>query len=169
MDDFLIATSIPLDSDVKVDPGRGIRYLQRKYVSSELLRLCRTERPIELRVDCVDQHRIYAKFRTKWVLAQTAQTLKRGSLSVEDMLFEGAIDLTRRSETVRRRDAIRRARTLRINEANQAAEATKHLEWQLTKVSENSHQSEVNSERRSVDWGDPKSFIRPFKLEGEEE
>lgn len=170
MDDFLIATSIPLDRAVKVDPIRGIRYLQRKYVSSDLLRLCRTERPIEIRIDCVDPHRLYVKFRSRWVLAQTAQSLKRGSLSGVAKLFEGAIDAVRRGQVAKVRDAIRQERTFRIEQANQAAAATKHLEPQLTKENEGAmREHAVEGEPVDVHWGNPETYIRPFAIEGEDE
>lgn len=169
MDDFLIATSIPLDRSVKIDPVRGIRYLQRKYISSDLLQLSRTERPVEIRIDCVDPHRIYVKFRSRWVLAQTAQSLKRGSLSSVAKLFEGAVDEVRRGRATRTRDTIRQDRLLRIDEANQAAEATKHLESQLKKEEESVKRGvKVEEEQVCANWGDPEAPILPFAIEGEE-
>lgn len=170
MDDFLIATSIPLDRSVKVDPVRGIRYLQRKYVSSDLLRLSRTEHPLEIRIDCVDPHRIYVKFRSRWVLAQTAQCLKRGNLSVVGKLFEGAVDGIRRSQAAKVRDAIRQERTLRIEHANQAAAATQHLNSQLNKVIDEAERGMAKGDQRvQVDWGSSEDPIFPFATEGDEQ
>lgn len=170
MDDFLISTSVPLDRSVKIDPVRGIRYLQRKYVSSDLLLLGRTERPVEIRIDCVDPHRIYVKFRSRWVLAQTAQSLKRGNSSTVTKLFEGAVDEARRGQAARSRAAIRQDRILRIEQANQAAAATKHLESQLKKEEGGVQRAaEVEEERVCANWGDPDAPILPFATDGEEE
>jgi putative transposase len=170
MDNFLIATSVPLDRCLKVDPVRGIRYMQRKYTSTSLLDLCRTENPIEMRIDCVDPHRMYVKFRTKWVLAQTPQSLKRGTMSVVEKLFEAAVDLIRRSGVARTRDAIRQERALRIEKANQEAKATKHLESQLTKpVEDNKPEPERSDQVGRIGWTDLEIPILPFKIEGEEQ
>lgn len=167
MDDFLIATSVPLERDLKVDPSRGIRYLQRKYVSDDLLRLIRTERPIEIRLDCVDPHRIYVKFRSKWVLARTAQSLKRGSLSDAAVLFEAAFDGSRRSEAAKARDEIRRQRTQRIEEANAAAKATKHLEKQFADTDQARQKPSPEAGGDRFDWGDLGQLLQPFDVEKE--
>lgn len=165
---FLIATSIPVDRSLRVEPGRGIRYLQRRFVSSELLLRCRTEAPVELRIDCVDQCRMYAKFRSGWVLALAADSLKRGALSKVAMLFEAATDATRRSAASKQRDAMRLERTLRIELANRKSGTTKHLEKHL-----GSHPApEVDEGQREKDepifWTDSQSTIVPFDVEGEE-
>lgn len=168
MDDFLIATSVPLTRSVKVDPIRGVRYLQRKYVSSELLRICRTESPVEFRIDCVDQHRMYVKFRSGWVLAQTADGLRRGPLSTLDKLFEAAADGAFRSAAAKQRDAIRLDRALRNEAANRAAQATKHLEPQLDSTSdEDAKQAERAAESEPICWTEPGVPLLPFELEGE--
>jgi hypothetical protein len=78
LDEFLIATSAPLERDVTPDPLRGIRYLQRTYASAELMALLRFQKPIDIRLDCVDPHRMYIRFPSKWVLAMTAQSLRTG-------------------------------------------------------------------------------------------
>jgi putative transposase len=167
MDDFLIATSVPLERGVKVDPIRGVRYLQRKYVSDDLLRLLRTERPIEIRLDCVDPHRIYVRFRSKWVLARTAQSLKRGGLSDAAMLFEGAFDGIRRSEAAKARDEIRRQRTQRIDDANAAAKATKHLEKQFDGADQAQQKQSQKAGDGRFDWGDLGQLMQPFDVEKE--
>ncbi|HET6805892.1 MAG TPA: hypothetical protein VFH59_10685 [Frateuria sp.] len=167
MDDFLIATSVPLDRDVRVDPIRGVRYLQRKYVSDELLRLIRTERPIEIRIDCVDSHRIYVRFRSKWVLARTAQSLKRGGLSDASKLFEGAVDGIRRSDAAKTRAEIRRQRTQRIDDANAAAKATRHLERQFDGTDQAQSKQTPEVEEGGFDWGDLDQLIQPFDVEKE--
>jgi putative transposase len=168
MDDFLIATSIPLDRDVKVDRSRGIRYLQRTYVSRELLQCYRTERPIEIRIDCVDPHRIYVKFRSKWVLAQTAQSLSRWSLPYAKRLFEGLNDVGWRSDATRIRGECRRERLTHIERANNAAKATKHLESQFKKsANEAERKRESPEDTGLIDWSDPHISVPPFEIEEE--
>lgn len=44
LDDFLIATSIPIERDLEVDPSRGVRYLQRIYTSADLVHQIRLHR-----------------------------------------------------------------------------------------------------------------------------
>lgn len=124
---------------------------------------------MEFRIDCVDQHRMYVKFRSGWVLAQTSDGLRRGSLSTLDKLFEAAADGAFRSAAAKQRDAIRLDRTLRNEAANRAAQATKHLEPQLDSTSdEEAKQAERAAKSEPICWTEPGVPLLPFELEGEE-
>ncbi|WP_266170167.1 integrase catalytic domain-containing protein [Dyella subtropica] len=128
VDDFLIATSVPIARDIKVDPSRGIRYLQRRYTSADLLREIRSQRPVEMRLDCVDPHRMYVKFCRRWVLANTAESLRVVGRDDLSKLFESLTDEATRSGNTRLRDKIRISRQARTEEANRTAGSTRHLE-----------------------------------------
>lgn len=165
---FLIATSIPIDRYLKIEPSRGIRYLQRRYVSSELLQRCRTESPIELRIDCVDQCRMYAKFRSGWVLALAADSLQRGALSTAAKLFEVATDGSRRIAAGRQRDAVRLERTLRLEVANRAGGTAKHLEPLLDRTpNPDRHANGLETPDEPLRWADPEVPLLPFDVEGQ--
>lgn len=128
--DFLIATSIPLRRPLQIDETRGIRHLQRTYSSSELLRLARTEKAREMRLDCANPRRMYVRFSSQWVLATTPDfqsTLPHGELSA---LFENMVGPTIRRENAASKDERRRQRNRAIQEANEVAKATAYLREQ---------------------------------------
>jgi len=160
MDEFLIATSVPLDRGVTPDPRRGIRYLQRTYASTDLMELLRFQKPIETRLDCVDPHRMYVRFPAKWVLAMTAQSLRTGGRATVTKLFDFLMDNTLRSEAGERRDQLRRERTERIAEANLAAKSTDHLTYMF----EAANDAPVQAAKTHI-WSDLNSPITPFTTE----
>jgi putative transposase len=164
MDEFLIATSVPLERHVTPDPLRGIRYLQRTYSSTELMALLRFQKPIDIRLDCVDPHRMYIQFSSKWVLATTAQSLRTGGRNSATKLFESLMDSRLRSDAAERRDQLRRERAERIAEANLAAKTTDHLTYML----EAANDAEPQPERARV-WSDPNSPVVPFCTELDEQ
>jgi putative transposase len=159
-DDFLIATSVPLDRGITADSARGIRYLQRTYASTDLMKLLRFQKPIEMRLDCVDPHRMYVRFPSKWVLAMTAQNLRTGGRDTATKLFGSLMDNTLRSEGAERRDQLRRERAERIAEANLAAKSADHLTYMLDAAND----VEPEPEKARV-WSDLKTPIAPFTTE----
>ena len=160
LDDFLIATSIPLDRVLVVDSSQGIRYLGRRYVSDELLRQARHAKPLEMRIDCVDPHRMYIKFARGWVLAGTADRLRTEGRDDLTKLFEHLSDAIQRSENVALRDKQRIDRQLRTQEANRQAGSTQHLEGLLKAP------AEPTRERRSVRrWGESPAVRKVFPTE----
>lgn len=163
LDEFLIATSIPLDRGITPDPRRGIRYLERTYASTDLMELLRFQKPVEIRLDCVDPHRMYVRFSSKWVLATTAQSLRTGSRDTTTKLFESLMDNTLRSDAAKRRDQLRRERAERIAEANLAAKSADHLTYML----EAANDAEPQPERARV-WSDLSSPVVPFFTESGE-
>jgi putative transposase len=163
MDEFLIATSVPLERDVTPDPRRGIRYLQRTYASAALMELLRFQKPIEIRLDCVDPHRMYVRFSSKWVMAMTAQSLRTAGRTTAEQLFESMMDSTLRSEAAQQRGEVRRQRTERIAEANLAAKSTDHLTYMLEAAND-----EAPKHERSLVWGDLSKTIEPFGVESED-
>jgi len=160
LDEFLIATSVPLERGVTPDPRRGIRYLQRTYASADLMEQLRNQNPIDMRLDCVDPHRMYVRFPTKWVLAMTAQSLRMGGRDTATKLFDFLMDDALRSEAAERRDQLRRERVERIVEANLAAKSADHLTYMLKAADD----VEPQPERTHV-WSDPHSTIVPFRTE----
>ena len=163
-DEFLIATSVPLERDIHVDRGRGIRYLQRTYTSGELLHRIGTGVATEKRLDCVDSRRMYVKFATGWVLAITADSLRNGGRSDLDKLSEALFDRDVRIENARIRDAARTARSIRMAEANAAAGSSEHLLDEPEKKSVPSCSEKSGSDR----WSSPGELIEPFATEDPE-
>lgn len=164
LDEFLITTSVPLDRGITPNPRRGIRYLQRTYSSTDLMELLRFQKPIGIRLDCVDPHRMYIRFPSKWVLAMTAQSLRTGGRDTTTKLFESLMDNTLRSEAAERRDQLRRERAERIAEANLAANSAEHLTYML----EAANDTETQPERVRV-WSDLSSPVVPFCTESGEQ
>jgi putative transposase len=164
LDEFLIATSIPLDRAVKADPRRGIRYLQRTYASTTLMELLRFQKPIEMRLDCVDPHRIYVRFPSKWVLATTAQSLRTGGRDAATKLFESLMDKALRSGAAERRDQLRRERAEHIAQANLAAKSADHLTYML----EAANDAEAQPESSCV-WSDLSRPVVPFFTDSDEQ
>lgn len=160
MDDFLLATSIPIDRDIKVDPTRGIRYLLRRYSSTDLLLKLRTHNPIEKRLDCVNPHRMYVRFPSGWVLATTPEALSAGGRSNVENLFETLTDSAARSENESIRTAVRVERTRRIEEANSVAESTSYL----SKLSEATSPRSGTVNKDSLSW-DLAPDVVPFDVE----
>jgi putative transposase len=160
--EFLIATSAPLDRGVFADPRRGIRYLQRTYASAELMELLRFQKPIEMRLDCVDPHRMYIRFPSKWVLAMTAQSLRTGGRDTVTKLFESLMDKSLRSDAAELRDQRRRGRAESIAEANLAAKSAGHLEYQLEAAND-----EGSLFERARAWSDPDSPMDSFPTDSE--
>jgi putative transposase len=163
LDEFLIATSIPLGRGVTPDPRRGIRYLQRTYASAELMELIRFQKTIDMRLDCVDPHRMYVRFPSKWVLAMTAQTLRTGGRDKVTKIFGSLMDSTLRSEGAERRDQLRRERTERIAEANLTAKSADHLTYMLELADDVAQPPE-----RAQLWSDLSSEVLPFHRESED-
>lgn len=159
---FLIATSVPLDRDVTADSRRGIRYLQRTYASTELMELLRFQKPTEMRLDCVDPHRMYIRFPSKWVLAITAQSLRASGRDTVTKLFESLMDKSLRSDAAERRDQRRRSRAESIAEANLAARSAGHLEYQLEAANDGGALPE-----RERAWSDPESPMDSFPTDSE--
>lgn len=157
LDDFLIATSVPLDRAVKADPHRGVRYLQRTYASTHLMELLRFQKPLEMRLDCVDPHRMYVRFPAKWVLARTAQSLRTGGRDAATKLFESLMDKSLRSDAAEKRDQLRRERAERIAEANLAAKSADHLSYMLDAANDVDPQPE-----RTHFWSELTSPVVPF-------
>jgi putative transposase len=164
LDDFLIATSIPLDRAVKAEPHRGVRYLQRAYTSTDLMELLRFQKPIEMRLDCVDPHRMYVRFPSRWVLAMASQSLRTGGRDAATKLFEHLMDKTLRSDAAERRDQLRRERAERIAEANLAAKSADHLTYML----EAANDAEPQPESSCV-WSDLSRPVVPFFSESGEQ
>jgi len=162
-EDFLIATSVPIDRDVTADPRRGIRYLQRTFVSAELMQHLRFQKPTEMRMDCVDPNRMYVRFSSRWVLAMTARSLVTGGRGIAETLFETMSDSRLRSEAAQLRDQRRRERTERIAEANLAAKASSHLVYMLEAAND-----EKTKESVSGNWTDPSAPLDPFFIESGE-
>jgi putative transposase len=124
-DDLLIATSIPIDRDVKIDPRRGIRHLERTYASTPLLAAMRTLKPRERpRKDCINPRRMYVRFESGWILATSADELSACGRPDVENLFDLLSDKTVRSENAEGRAASRRKRALRIEQANAEANNT---------------------------------------------
>jgi putative transposase len=167
MDDFLIATSIPIERDISVDPVRGIRYLRRTYVSTELMRQIRLSRVIEKRLDCVNPRRMYVRFPERWVLAMASDHQITAGQSDLVTLFEIMTDSRVRSENEAIRKAKRIARTLEIQRANEVAGSTKHLQAisEPTPATERHIEEDAN---RSL-WSMGEMDINRFRYEGEEE
>lgn len=162
LDEFLIATSVPLDRGVTSDPRGGIRYLQRTYASTDVMELLRIQKPIEMRLDCVDPHRMYVRFPSRWVLAMTAQSLRTGGRATVTKLFDSLIDNSLRSEAAERRDQLRRERAERIAEANLAAKSADHLTYMLEAANDGEPKPEPKNARV---WSDPTSSVVPFLTE----
>lgn len=161
--EFLIATSVPLERWVTADPRRGIRYLQRTYASAELMELLRFQKPIDERLDCVDPHRMYVRFPSKWVLAMTAQNLQVSGRDIVTKLFDSLMDANMRSKAAEQRDQVRRERAERVTQANLAAKSTAHLEYQL----EASNDEGAKPERNHV-WSDLGRPLAPFRTDSED-
>jgi len=164
IDDFLIATSVPLERDIEIDRSRGVRYLLRTYSSAELLYQMRISKPIEIRLDCVDSRRMYIKFAAKWVMATTADSLRMGGRDDLVKLFETLTDRRVRSENAQIRNEIRIERVRRTTEANAAAGATSHLAHMADKALEAAKPIEDKSSR----WGDLAEPPLPFESEESE-
>ncbi|MBB6186671.1 hypothetical protein [Rhodanobacter sp. MP7CTX1] len=157
LDEFLIVTSVPLGRGVTADPRRGIRYLQRTYASADLMQLLRFHKPIDIRLDCVDPHRMYVRFPSKWVLAMTSQSLQTGGRDTATKLFESIMDSKLRSEGAQKRDELRRKRAERIAEANLAAKTADHLTYMLKPAKDAPPKT-----KKTRIWSDLKSPIAPF-------
>ena len=164
-DEFLIATSVPLDRDVKVDRIQGIRYLLRTYTSAELMLRIRTTFPIEKRLDCVDHHRMYVKFPDKWVLATTSEGMQLSGRGDLVKLFDLLADNTVRSDNARLRMEKRLERTKRFEEANALANSVSHL---LPSVREDAKSNADKHSKRSLNWSDADAMISPFETETSE-
>lgn len=167
MDDFLIATSIPLERDITVDRSRGIRYLSRRYASAELLLQMRIHAPIEKRLDCVDPCRMYVKFPGKWVLALTSDSLRTSGQDELMRLFETLTDPEVRSRNTELRNAKRRERARRTAAANEAAGSTSHLAYMLDTPKE--EKEEPGKRESPITWSDPSELLEPFGVVKEAE
>lgn len=160
-EEFHIATSIPIERDIRIDGNRGMRCRGRTYTSNELLQRIRLYPALEKRLDCVDARRMYVKFSTGWVLATTADSLRNGALSDLDKLSEALLDRDVRSENARIRNECRVRRTQRTEEANAAAGSSAHL----VTPDEKAAISEVTPEQEKRRWSSPKEQMEPFETE----
>jgi putative transposase len=160
IDDFLIATSVPLDRLLEIDTSHGIRYLDRRYVSDDLLQEARLGKPIEMRIDCVDPYRMYVKFARKWVLASASDHLRVEGRDDLDKLFEHLSDASQRSENRSIRERQRIDRQLRTQKANQEAGSTRHLEV----LSHPKEEPPKNAKTKSR-WGVSQNSKKPFPTE----
>lgn len=166
-DEFLIATSIPLERDVKVDPVRGIRHLLRTYTSDDLMMRIRTSAPIEKRIDCVDPHRMYVKFPDRWVLAMTAESIRLSGRDELTKLFDLLSDGTVRNENARIRMEKRLDRTRRFEEANAVSGSVNHL-LPMLDAENNPVEKEKETPPKSSNWSNADVVISPFETEGAE-
>lgn len=169
LNDFHLATSVPLERLIKIDGVRGIRYLQRTYVSDELLKRCRTHRPVEMRIDCVDARRMYVRFESGWVTAFTADSLRLSGTSDVDKVCDALLGRDIRRTNVESRSEARLARLKRTMEANELAGSTAHLrEVAATDpgVSATPSSREVRDERK--DRWLPSRDVLPFAVETSE-
>ena len=167
MDDFLIATSVPVDRDIQVDRSRGIRYLQRTYASAELMRLIQSNRVLEMRLDCINPRRMYVRFPGKWVLAVASDHQIAAGRSDLATLFEAMTDYKVRSENSAIRKAKRIERTKRIQQANEDAGATSHLK-DLSEPQINPA-NEAEAGKTNSLWSTDEDSQLPFRYEGEEQ
>jgi transposase InsO family protein len=163
-DDFLIATSVPIERDIKVERGRGIRHLQRTYTSGELLHRIGTSPALEKRLDCVDSRRMYVKFSSGWVLATTADSLRNEGRGDMDKLSEALFDRDIRGENARIRRAARIDRAIRTAEANATAGSAEHLMPADNKTIE----TISVTKRRKRRWSSPDQSTQPFVTEDSE-
>lgn len=125
-DAFLLRTSIPISPVLKVDLRQGIRHLDRRYTSKELLAHAAAEKPLEMRRDCAHPGKLYVKYSERWLTAFAQDIAALESMSEAERTFEQIMRQHVASANRTRRQDVRRLRHDRIAQANASVAASAH-------------------------------------------
>lgn len=127
---FELATSVPIENrDWKQLQGHSVRVMYRRYNSAEMtLMLRESGKPDEVRLDCADPSRCYAKFGAMWVRAFSNDVLAQQVSSELDRIFSTLYtrDLARKNRQLK--DDVRDNIIDRIDLANASAPATQNVQ-----------------------------------------
>ena len=154
---FLIDTS-PTIKLCAVDLRRGIRLVEGNFVSNELLRLARTEKAREMRLDCVDPTRLYVRFDSRWVVCRSSDAQRFASLPEADKLFFGMYAPQLREEMKDIKTKSKAETLTRVERANAASPSNAHL-----------GPDALTSQEDGADPAPPSEYVPLFDFETAEE
>lgn len=152
-DDMRIKTAVPIRFTGKATEKRGIRTGSGAFTSDELKALLRTNKPEEVRQDCIDWSLLYVRIKNVWVKAFHSAVLTQATLTKVEKLFESlyrpVADATRRKT----KQDIDRDRHQRHGDIIAAAQLNLPLNSSVSKEAEAPESDDPSNELLSeVNW-----------------